>query len=390
MSPKLQASERFREVADFLREVLLLSNADFSKILFVNRAYEAIWGRTVESLYENPRSWWEGIHPDERKHVQEAVQRLVDGESLENLECRVVRPDGSISWVRLRAEPVRDSSGHPHRIVGCIHEFTKRKLAEEQVKQAEKQLRLVLDTTPVLITSSRADGYHDFLNQRWLNYVGRSLEDLRGWGWTATIHPEDVEGTVDKWRASLASGEPFSHEARMRRADGVYRWMLLCAVPLGDRHGNIVKWYGANIDIEDRKRTEEALRSSEREQRHIAAQLERERVRLVEAQEVAKMGSWELELQTSNVIWSEQTHHIFETDPSSFHPHVRSSANSFIWRTARKWMRPLQRPSINARLPRSNIGPLCRMAASKSSRSAGKLFTMKKESLFVLRAVAVT
>jgi PAS domain-containing protein len=91
MSPKLQASERFREVADFLREVLLLSNLDFSKILFVNRAYEAIWGRTVESLYENPRSWLEGIHPDERKHVQEAVQRLVDGESLQNLECRVVR-----------------------------------------------------------------------------------------------------------------------------------------------------------------------------------------------------------------------------------------------------------------------------------------------------------
>ena len=191
-----------------MREVLLLNNADFSKILFVNRAYEAIWGRTVESLYdidirpipfdENPRSWLEGIHPDERKHVQEAAQRVVDGESLENLECRVVRPDGSISWVRLRAEPVRDSSGHPRRIVGCIHEFTKRKLAEEQVKQAEKQLRLVLDTTPVLITSSRADGYHDFFSQRWLNYVGRSLEDLRGWGWTATIHPADVEGTVDK------------------------------------------------------------------------------------------------------------------------------------------------------------------------------------------------
>ncbi len=181
----------------------------------------------------------------------------------------------------------------------------------------------------MLITSSRADGYHDFLNQRWLNYVGRSLEDLRGWGWTATIHPADVEGTVDKWRASLASGEPFSHEARMRRADGVYRWMLLCAVPLGDRHGNIVKWYGANIDIEDRRRTEEALRSSEREQRHIAAQLERERVRLVEAQEVAKMGSWELELQTSNVIWSEQTHHIFETDPSSFHP-TRPKFREFI------------------------------------------------------------
>jgi signal transduction histidine kinase len=92
---------------------------------------------------------------------------------------------------------------------------------------------------------------------------------------------------------------------------------------------NTVKWYGAGIDIEDRKRAEQALRSTDSEQRHIAAQLERERARLVEAQEVAKIGSWEAELQNLNVIWSEQTHRIFETDPSRFHP-TRSKFRELI------------------------------------------------------------
>src|SRR4029077_1320869 len=92
---------------------------------------------------------------------------------------------------------------------------------------------------------------------------------------------------------------------------------------------NVVKWYGVSIDIEDRKRAEEVLRSSEREQREIAAQLERERSRLLQAQEVAKMGSWEADLQSLNVIWSEQTHRIFETDPSRFHP-TRPKFREFI------------------------------------------------------------
>jgi signal transduction histidine kinase len=98
---------------------------------------------------------------------------------------------------------------------------------------------------------------------------------------------------------------------------------------LRDEQGNIVEWYGVSIDIEDRKRAEEALRSSEREQRRIAVQLERERTRLVEAQEVANIGSWEAELRSLNVIWSEQTHRIFETDPSRFHP-TRPKFSEFI------------------------------------------------------------
>ncbi len=142
---ELQTSERFHQIADILRDVLLLSNGDFSEVLFVNRAYEAIWGRTAESLYADPRSWLEGVHPDDRRQVQEAVQRLVDGEPIDSLECRVVRPDGSICWVRLRAYLVREARGHSYRIVGTAHEFTKRKQAEEEIRRLSGRLLQLQD-----------------------------------------------------------------------------------------------------------------------------------------------------------------------------------------------------------------------------------------------------
>jgi PAS domain S-box-containing protein len=139
-------------------------------------------------------------------------------------------------------------------------EIAAREPAAGVVKQAEDRLRLVLDATPALIDTCRPDGYLDYFNQRWLKYVGLSLEELQGWAWTAVIHPEDVEGLVEKWRASLASGEPFEAEARVRSGDGVYRWMLHRKVPLRDEDGNIVKWYGTSTDIEDLKRAEDRVR----------------------------------------------------------------------------------------------------------------------------------
>ncbi len=127
----------------------------------------------------------------------------------------------------------------------------------------------------------------------------------------------------------MAGGKPSEDEMRLCRADGEYRWFLVRTVPLRDEQGKVVKWYGVSIDIEDRKRAEEAPRSSTREQHQIAAQLERERARLVEAQEVAKIGSWEADLQSLSVTWSEQTHRIFETDPSRFRP-TRPKCRDFI------------------------------------------------------------
>ncbi len=134
----------------------------------------------------------------------------------------------------------------------------------------DDELRLTIDTTPALIHTARPDGYVDFLNQGWLEYAGLPLEDLRGWAWAKAFHPDDVDQCVAKWRSALASGEPFEAEGRVRRADGVYRTLLHRKVPLRDEHGNIVKWYGSSIDIEDLKRAKAELRESEERFRRMA------------------------------------------------------------------------------------------------------------------------
>jgi formate hydrogenlyase transcriptional activator len=163
------------------------------------------------------------------------------------------------------AVPIRDVKKAKKNIMPAMtsrgHDLERSALAPD--------IRLVIDSTPALIHTALPDGYLDFFNQNWLKYVGRPLDDLQGWNWTASIHPEDVEEIVEKWRASLASGDPFLHEARVRRADGEYRWMLHHKIALRDEHGKIVKWYGSSVDIEDRKRAEEKLRRDEQELRQI-------------------------------------------------------------------------------------------------------------------------
>ena len=106
---------------------------------------------------------------------------------------------------------------------------------------------------PGLVWTARPDGRIDFLNQRWREYTGLTLEQAGGWGWRAAIHPEDLFGLVNYWKSMLASGKPREAEARLRRFDGTYRWFLFCSVPWRDGLGLVRKWYGTLTDIEDRK-----------------------------------------------------------------------------------------------------------------------------------------
>jgi PAS domain S-box-containing protein len=130
-------------------------------------------------------------------------------------------------------------------------------LQNDESAATENALRRAVDTTPAFIHTARLDGYLDYFNRGWLDFLGKSLEDVCGWRWTESVHPEDVAALVQKWRAALASGEPFEVEARVRRADGSYRAFLHRKVPLRDEHGNIVKWFGSSVDIEDRKCAEQ-------------------------------------------------------------------------------------------------------------------------------------
>ena len=141
--------------------------------------------------------------------------------------------------------------------------------AFDEIKQSEDRLRLVIDTIPTLVWRAGPDGVPDFLNQTALDYTGLSLDQAET-GWPLAFHPDDRKGMLVKWAAIWESGMPGGLEARLRRFDGEYRWFSFQAVPLREESGNIVKWYGSSTDIEDRKRTEEALRESEQRFRDYA------------------------------------------------------------------------------------------------------------------------
>src|SRR5580692_4200061 len=205
----------------------------------------------------------DAVHPDDLPRVVAAFTHSITTGTPYDIEHRCRRADGVYRWFQVRALPVRDTA---NRITGwyvLLTDIDDRKRAEDRLRSSERDLRTIINTIPMLAWSARPDGFCDFLNQRWLDFTGLSAEQARGSGWGSTIHPDDAKGLLDSWQMALVTGQLADVEARMRRFDGEYRWFLLRASPLRDESGKIVKWYGTNTDIDDRKRAEEGLRRSE-------------------------------------------------------------------------------------------------------------------------------
>jgi PAS domain S-box-containing protein len=161
-------------------------------------------------------------------------------------------------------------------IADTIAQGIERKRAEgalrnalDEIQKSESKLRQVIDTIPALAWCNLPDGPNEFLNKGWHEYTGVPAEQSHGWSWQNAFHPDDLPPLMEKWMKMLTSGEPDEIEARLRRHDGVYRWFLIRAQPFRDESGKIVRWYGTSTDIDDRKRAEEALQSSERNLRQV-------------------------------------------------------------------------------------------------------------------------
>ena len=193
--------------------------------------------RTHQFAIARRNNGWEVVETSELKQAKSEIKNLND-----ELERRVAERT-------IQLEAVNQA---------LRKEIAERQRAEEDVRRSEDRLRLVIDTLPALVWSKLPDGSADFLNQRFREYTGLSVEEGLGWGWMLNaFHPEDR--AEEEWRAAFAAGQPFEKEARLRRADGAYHRFLIRAVPLRDEIENVVKWYGSTTDIEDRKRAEEVL-----------------------------------------------------------------------------------------------------------------------------------
>jgi len=242
------------------------------------------------------------LHSEDRDRVNKAVMDALKGDhnGAYGVEYRIVHPvDGSEHWVTARGQAFFNAKGEAIRFIGTVMDITERKRAErsleglnleleariatrtadlecanralqkeiedrkkaeESLKRNKDVLRVAIDTIPALVWSSLPDGSIDYLNKRWLDYTGLTLEEATGWGWLSAIHPDDIHGLVEYWTSLLTAEQEGEIEARLRRYDGAYRWFLFRGVPLYDRHGKVSKWYGTNTDVEAMRASQHVAR----------------------------------------------------------------------------------------------------------------------------------
>lgn len=265
-------------------------------VIGANRQLLDYFGGTLEQLQQWGTSSF--VHPDDLRAVKEFFQHWFATNEAGTVVGRLRRFDGVYRWYQATNTALRNEAGQIIRWYGLFADIDNQKRAEEFVADSERNLQLTVDTIPALAWSARTDGTADFFNRSYLDYVGKTPEELSGWAWTEAVHPDDIAKLGAAWAQARESGVGTECEARMRGADGSYRWFIFRANPLLDDSGNVVQWYGINTDIEDRKRAEEGLRLSE--------------ASLAEAQRLSALGSFLWRLDTDELTFSDELYRIFE------------------------------------------------------------------------------
>jgi PAS domain S-box-containing protein len=270
-----ESEERFRQLAENINAVFWMSDPQKDQVLYVSPAYEAVWGRSCKSLYEQPRSFLDAIHPDDRERVlAQSLERQLRGET-GDVEYRVVRPDGSIRWVRDRSFPVRDSSGRLYRVAGIAEDVTDRWLAEQSVQKSEHQLRDIIDHWPSLIFVKDPQGRYLLSNRACELFAGEPPERIVG----KTDYDYFPREIADRFRADdmrvLETATPMRYEEAVPQR-GETRTMLTVKFPLCDTTGKPYGICGIATEITDLKRAEQALREADRRKDEFLAMLAHE------------------------------------------------------------------------------------------------------------------
>ena len=255
---ELRASEaRYRTFVDHATDAFVLHAQDGTIIDVNPQACDNLGYSRDELIGMTPMEF----DPNASSDLLESINEQLNRGEIVTFESRHRRKDGSEFPVEVRVRPFWH--GGRRLNISVVRDISDRKRAEEAVRRSERELRELIETIPAMAFAIGRDGSSEFVSRQWIEFSGISAEKTTGEGWAATLHPDDREEHIAKWRAAHASGQPFENEARHRDAQGNYRWVLARAVPSRDDKGAIVKWYGALTDITDRK-SAEALLAGER------------------------------------------------------------------------------------------------------------------------------
>lgn len=250
--------ELFRTTLASIGDGVIATDTE-GRITFLNPVAQDLTGWTAEAAAGVPLvEVFNIVNETTRQPVENpALRALQEGVivGLANHTVLIAR-DGTERPIDDSAAPIR---GTEKRILGVVLVFrdvTERRQTEELLRESEARFRQVADTMPQIVWVTRPDGYHEYYNRRWYDYIGCTPQECLGHGWNAPLHPDDRQRAIDRWNLALHTGEPYEVEYRFRSKEGEYRWFLGRALPVHDDTGRIIKWFGTCTDIEDFKRLE--------------------------------------------------------------------------------------------------------------------------------------
>lgn len=263
-----RVAQRTMELADREARIRRLVDADIVGIIFwnfdgrildANEAFLRMVGYNREDIASGRLRWTELTPPEWRDRDNKAHEEARTAGAAQPFEKEYFRKDGSRVSVLTGTLALENTNEG----IAFVLDITERKKAERALARSEDHLRQVIDTIPQQIWSGPSDGTMDFCNARWRFELGLSGQALQGDGWQQVLHPKDRDRVLKAWDESVRTGKPFEQQGRHRMANGEYRWFLSRGVPLFDEGGQILRWFGSNTDIDDQKRAEDALRTSE-------------------------------------------------------------------------------------------------------------------------------
>ncbi len=268
--------DRLRRSEAYLAQAQILSHTGSwahdpatEKILYWSAGCYRIWGFDPAHGLPDNQVAHRRIHPDDRDRVSEEAMEARRQKRDYATEFRIVLPDGTVKYVEGIIHHVISEEGELIELVGTNADVTKRKRAEQALRESEAKFRAAIDGIAGLVAIMAPSGELEAVNRPIVEYFGRTVEELKNWGTSDAVHPEDLPRVLESYKTSLATGTPFHHELRLRRFDGAYRWFENRGVPIRDESGPITRWYCLLVDIDDRIRALERLQQLQSDFAHM-------------------------------------------------------------------------------------------------------------------------